>query len=169
MTDHPPVTESPADSGGAGAPPSPGRPDAAPDLTRRYAADGITVEWYATRCIHSAFCIRSRPDVFDPRRRPWVEPALAPADEVAAAVLGCPTGALAFVRTDDGPQEQADVPTTLTPVPDGPVYARGDLELRGRDGAPLRATRLALCRCGLSAQMPRCDNACRAAGWHEPS
>ena len=69
--------EASASEGGAGAPPDPVAPNRAPDLTREYRAEGITVQWYAGRCIHSANCVRSLPRVFAPERRPWVEPAAA--------------------------------------------------------------------------------------------
>ncbi|HEU4628579.1 MAG TPA: (4Fe-4S)-binding protein [Gemmatimonadaceae bacterium] len=159
-----------AAAGGAGAPPDPGEPNRAPRVTRAYATDRITVEWRAERCIHSANCIRALPRVFDPRRRPWVDVQAAEADEIARAVLRCPTGALHFVRHDGGPQEAPDVPTTLTPIRNGPLYVRGDVEVRGLDGQPIRAgTRVSLCRCGLARQIPFCDNTCRQARWREPS
>lgn len=161
--------EANASVGGAGAPPDPAGVNHAPDLTREYPAEGITVEWYATRCIHSANCVRALPAVFDPRRRPWVEPDAAPPDAIAAAVLRCPSGALHFVRHDGGPPEVPDVPTTLTPIRNGPLYVRGELEMRGLDGHPVRQdTRASLCRCGLAHHMPFCDNACRTAHWREP-
>lgn len=157
-----------ASEGGAGAPPDPSAPNRAPDLTRAYRADDITVEWYAGRCIHSANCVRALRQVFDPTRRPWVEPAAAPADAIAAAILRCPTGALHYVRHDGAPQEQPDIPATLTPIRNGPLYVRGEVEVRGLDGTPLRRdTRVSLCRCGLGRQMPFCDNTCRTLGWRE--
>ncbi|MNC91803.1 Iron-binding zinc finger CDGSH type [compost metagenome] len=61
------------------------------------------------------------------------------------------------------------MPTTLTPIRHGPLYVRGDVELRGLDGRPLRFDpRMAICRCGLAQRMPFCDNSCRKAGWREP-
>jgi uncharacterized Fe-S cluster protein YjdI len=162
--------EARASDGGAGAPPEPVAPNRAPDLTREYDAPGITVQWFAGRCIHSANCVRALPHVFDPKRRPWVDPTAATADAIAAAVLRCPTGALHFVRHDGGPQEAPDAPTTLTPIRDGPLYVRGDVEARGMDGTPLRRdTRMSLCRCGLAGKMPFCDNTCRKAHWREPA
>jgi CDGSH-type Zn-finger protein len=84
-------------------------------------------------------------------------------------VLRCPSGALHFVRHDGAPQEAPDVPSTLTPIRNGPLYARGDVEVRGLDGRPLRHdTRISLCRCGLAARMPFCDNSCRKQHWREP-
>ena len=158
-----------ANEGGAGAPPRPDDRNQAPDLTREYTAAGITVQWYASRCIHSANCVRALRAVFDPKRRPWVDPSAASADAIADAVLRCPTGALHFVRHDGAPQEAPDVPATLTPIRNGPLYVRGDVEVRGLDGSALRRdSRMSLCRCGLAARLPFCDNSCRTQHWREP-
>lgn len=162
--------EARASEGGAGAPPRPEEKNCAPDLTREYETPEITVQWYAGRCIHSANCVRALRAVFAPQRRPWVDPTAAPADAIADAVLRCPTGALRFVRHDGGAQEAPDEPTTLTPIRNGPLYVRGDVEVRARDGTPLRRdTRFSICRCGLAERMPFCDNSCRKANWREPS
>lgn len=162
--------EARASDGGAGAPPEPESANCAPDLSREYGTPEITVQWFAGRCIHSANCVRALRRVFDPQRRPWVDPTAADADAIAAAVLRCPTGALHFIRHDGAPQETPDVPTTLTPIRNGPLYVRGDVEARGLDGAPLRRdTRMSLCRCGLAEKIPFCDNTCRRVDWREPS
>ena len=169
-TNGPAPDESRASEGGAGAPPEPEAPNRAPDFTREYAAPGITVQWYAGRCIHSANCVRALPLVFDPKRRPWIEPGAASADAIADAVLRCPSGALHFVRHDGGAQEAPDAPVTLTPIRNGPLYVRGDVEARALDGTPLRRdVRMSLCRCGLADKVPFCDNTCREARWREPA
>jgi uncharacterized Fe-S cluster protein YjdI len=157
-----------ASAGGAGAPPDPTGPNRAPDLTREYANDEVTVQWYAGRCIHSANCVRALQRVFDPRRRPWVDPNAGSAEAIVAAILRCPSGALHFIRHDGGAPESPDVPATVTPVRGGPLYLRGDIEIRALDGTLIRRdTRAALCRCGHAGQPPFCDNACRAIGWSE--
>lgn len=162
--------EARANEGGAGAPPHPDDQNQAPDLTREYLAPGITVQWYASRCIHSANCVRALHAVFDPKRRPWVDPTAATPDAIATAVLRCPTGALHFVRHDGAPQETPDAPATLTPIRNGPLYVRGDVEVRGLDGRALRRDwRMSLCRCNLSERMPFCDNMCRTRHWQEPA
>ena len=159
-----------ASHGGAGAPPEPEASNSAPELTREYTTPAITVQWFAGRCIHSANCVRALHDVFDPQRRPWIDPTAATADEVAAAVLRCPTGALHFVRHDGAAQEMPDEPTTLTPIRNGPLYVRGDVEARALDGTLVRRdTRMSLCRCGLAGKLPFCDNSCRKTHWREPS
>jgi len=171
--DRPDVTaagpEARASEGGAAAPPTPEASNCAPDLTREYETSEITVQWFASRCIHSANCVRALHEVFDPQRRPWVDPTAAPADAIAAAILRCPTGALHFIRHDGGAQESADVPATLTPIRNGPLYVRGEVEVRSLDGAAVRRdTRVSICRCGLAARMPLCDNTCRKEHWREP-
>lgn len=161
--------EANAGAGGAGAPPNSTAPNRAPDLTRLYVGNGIAVEWYASRCIHSANCVRALPHVFDPRARPWVTPTADSAGRIAAAVERCPSGALRYTRTDGGPAEVSDVPVTLTPIRNGPLYVRGDVVARALDGRELRRDhRMSLCRCGFSERFPFCDNTCRETGWVEP-
>ncbi len=149
-----------ASAGGAGAPPREDAANAAPEgITREYAGDGITVQWFASRCIHSGECIRALPRVFNPRRRPWVNAAAADADRIAEAVLRCPTGALRYHRSDGGAQESAESPPTVRMQPDGPWFVRGELEILDETGRVVRReTRVALCRCGKSRHMPYCDN-----------
>ena len=139
---------------------------APPDLTRVYEDDRIRVSWYAGRCIHSGACIRAQPAVFDPRRRPWVDLSAAETDAIADAVLRCPTGALEYARLDGVPGEQPLEHPSVVPVRNGPLFMRGDIEVRDDAGAVIRrGTRLAFCRCGRSAHLPFCDNTHRAIGF----
>jgi uncharacterized Fe-S cluster protein YjdI len=66
-----------------------------------YETDEITVTFDPEICIHSGVCVRGLPTVFDVNRKRWVRPELAPADEVAAQVARCPSGALkSRLKTD---------------------------------------------------------------------
>lgn len=153
-----------AGDGGAGAPPEPNESNRAPERTRRYTQGELTVRWYAKRCIHSAECIRAAPRVFDPRRRPWIDLTQDDVERITQAVDACPTGALEYTyqgRTS----EQMDVAPEVYAVPGGPYYCRGSFRIVDEDGTLLReTTRIALCRCGKSANMPFCDNSHRAKG-----
>ena len=75
--------------------------------SRQYDGDGIRVGYDARRCIHAAECVRGLPEVFDPERRPWIQPRGAAADRLAEVVMRCPSGALTFERLDGGLPEQA--------------------------------------------------------------
>lgn len=124
----------------------------------RYAGDEIDVTYDVNRCIHVKACVESLPDVFDPDARPWVRPDEADADDVASVIVDCPTGALQFERKDGGPEEPVPEENTITVVPDGPLHLRGDVELvTSDDETLLEDTRVALCRCGASANKPLCD------------
>lgn len=127
----------------------------------RYEAPGIVVEYDARRCIHAAECVRGLPAVFDPQARPWIRPDAAGADQIAAVVRRCPTGALT-VRHVDGSTEPPDAVNSATITPDGPLYLRGRIAHAGAE-----YTRVALCRCGASANKPFCDNSHQTTGFKD--
>lgn len=132
------------------------------DTTHHYRSDTIEVTYDLKRCIHAAECVRGLPAVFDTKRRPWIQPAAAPADAIADVVMRCPTGALHFTRLDGGAAEAPAADNQATPTADGPLYVRGNLIIQSPDGETLlEDTRVALCRCGMSANKPFCDNAHR--------
>jgi len=135
---------------------------------RTYETDDIVVTYDPRRCIHSAECVRGLPDVFDPDRRPWIDPSRAEADEIAGVVERCPTGALRYARRDDGPAERPDDENVARVGPDGPVYARGRLRVELPGGDALDETRAAFCRCGASKDKPFCDGSHEQAGFRDP-
>jgi uncharacterized Fe-S cluster protein YjdI len=162
--------ENDAGQGGTGAPPAVNAANRVQaGLTREYARPEIRVQWYASRCIHSAACIRALPAVFDPRRRPWIDLEAADADAIADAVTRCPTGALRYERTDGAPNESPPPNVQITPVPNGPYFVRGSFDIVDPDGTIRRETRVALCRCGQSKHLPYCDNTHRAIGFRTPA
>jgi uncharacterized Fe-S cluster protein YjdI len=61
-----------------------------------YETPDITVTFDPNICQHSGVCLRGLSAVFDVRRRRWIAPEAAPADEVAAQIRRCPSGALQF-------------------------------------------------------------------------
>lgn len=69
-----------------------------------YETPEITVTFDPDVCIHSGACLRGLPEVFDVKRKRWVRPELATADEVAAQVRRCPSGALQY-RLPGDPHE----------------------------------------------------------------
>ena len=58
-----------------------------------YPTDDLIVEYDAARCIHVKECVKGLPTVFDPDRRPWVDPSLASPEAVEDVIRRCPTGA----------------------------------------------------------------------------
>ncbi|MCO6452760.1 MAG: CDGSH iron-sulfur domain-containing protein [Caldilineales bacterium] len=131
---------------------------------KTYTSDDIDVTFDLKICVHSAKCLRGLPQVFDTSARPWAQPWQASADEVAAVIHTCPSGALQYHRKDGAPDEPIPDQNTISIRSDGPYYFRGDLRLHVGDQV-LEMTRLALCRCGSSQNKPFCDNSHRTSGF----
>jgi CDGSH-type Zn-finger protein/uncharacterized Fe-S cluster protein YjdI len=137
---------------------------------RHYTDDRIDVSYDAARCIHAAECVRRLPAVFDTARRPWILPSGGDADRIAAVVARCPTGALHFTRLDGGPAEPPPDRNVVVPMPNGPLYVRGRLQVRSADDevTVVEDVRVALCRCGQSRNKPFCDNSHLNADFVDP-
>jgi uncharacterized Fe-S cluster protein YjdI len=129
--------------------------------SKRYDAADIAVSFEARRCLHQAECIKGLPTVFDVERRPWIDAGAEPADEIAAVVRRCPSGALQY-RLASGLNEEPSQPTRIQRHSDGTLHVRGDLEIDTVSG-DRHETRAILCGCDLSANQPFCDHSGRCA------
>jgi uncharacterized Fe-S cluster protein YjdI/CDGSH-type Zn-finger protein len=147
--------------------------------TRDYPGDGITVHWDSGVCIHSRVCWESLPAVFRPTDKPWVVVDAASADEVAAVVDTCPSGALRYTRTQPStspaqepamttPDESAVPEVVVTVGENGPYEVKGPVRVLRADGTVMRdSERLFLCRCGHSASKPFCDGSHKREGFSD--
>ncbi|MFV0525314.1 MAG: (4Fe-4S)-binding protein [Acidimicrobiales bacterium] len=147
-----------------------------------YTAPGIVVHWQPDICQHSAECTRALPQVFKPEERPWIVVDAADADDIAAAIDRCPSGALSYTRTGPGgtdatedasagtaADEPAGAAVVVTVMADGPNVVRGPVEVRTNEGELIRtADRVALCRCGASDNKPFCDGSHVRVGFTDP-
>lgn len=127
---------------------------------KTYEGREIAISFDMSRCIHARNCFLKLPQVFDPARRPWVDAEAAPAEEIAAMIRTCPSGALTYARRDGGAEE---VPPRINRVA---VWENGPLAVAGavRIGET-PAQRATLCRCGLSKTKPYCDHGHAKAGF----
>ncbi len=64
--------------------------------TRTYNNGEIAVLWQPDKCNHNGNCWRSLPQVFDPKKRPWVQITGADSTVITKVVRQCPTGALSI-------------------------------------------------------------------------
>jgi uncharacterized Fe-S cluster protein YjdI len=76
--------------------PSAPRLNAVAKRLQTYETGEIVVTFDPTVCIHSGACVRGLPLVFDVGRKRWVRPEAASAEEVAAQIERCPSGALRY-------------------------------------------------------------------------
>ncbi len=74
-------------------------------MTRRlqsYEGAEITVTFEPDVCAHSGRCLRGLPEVFDLKRKRWIDVTAASADAIEAQVARCPSGALKTIRRSTG-------------------------------------------------------------------
>ena len=125
---------------------------------REYVGKEVTVRYEAARCIHAGECTRGAPEAFDRDARPWIRPDGASVEHLVNVVARCPTGALT-VCTSDGRELEPRADRNVASVqPKGPIYLRARIRIPGGEHATLvEYARVALCRCGASANKPFCD------------
>jgi CDGSH-type Zn-finger protein/uncharacterized Fe-S cluster protein YjdI len=127
-------------------------------MDRRYSGEAVDITYNLKRCIHAAECVRRLSEVFNTQRRPWITADGASADQVAATVEHCPSGALHYERKDGGSTEHTPSTNRVVIWHNGPLQFSGDLRIEGAAVDVQDETRAALCRCGASHNKPFCDN-----------
>ena len=137
-------------------------------MRRTYRGKDIEVSFDLALCTHIGECLRRSPEVFQLRRRPWVMPDAANADDLARVIERCPSGALQYRRLDGGLEEQSPEPARITPIRNGPLVVRGRIEVTHEDGTVETLPRASLCRCGLSKNKPFCDNSHLRSSFRAP-
>jgi len=124
-----------------------------------YPGEQAEVHWDGRLCIHYGDCGRAEGELFVGGRQPWCQPDLAGDEEIREVIKRCPTGALSVVFKGETWNETPASSNSLTISQDGPLYFDGDISIQAAsDESPGKRVRAALCRCGLSANKPYCDN-----------
>jgi uncharacterized Fe-S cluster protein YjdI len=138
---------------------------------RKYSNGEITVFWQPKKCIHATTCYRELIDVFNPRKRPWVNMDGASTQEIIRVVKLCPTQALTYkYNAELAEEKKAEEPPEVTSeariMEDGPLVLKGNFVMYDTDGKELRHLRMSsLCRCGASNNLPYCDGTHRKIGY----
>lgn len=63
---------------------------------KTYENEEISVFWNPSICQHAAKCVGGSHDVFDPKRRPWIDLSKASAKDISAIIDHCPLHALQY-------------------------------------------------------------------------
>jgi uncharacterized Fe-S cluster protein YjdI len=141
---------------------------------KKYTNGEITVFWQPRKCIHATTCYRELIDVFNPRKKPWVNMDGASTEEIIRVVKLCPTQALSFRHNKDIEAEKQIEKTTEVQdfnaearvMEDGPLVLKGSFILYDTDGKELQHLKMSsLCRCGASNNLPYCDGTHRKIGY----
>jgi len=132
----------------------------------KYESDNITVSYSPDICIHAAECVNGLPNVFDPKKKPWVNVAGANPAEIIEVINKCPSGALEYelIDIETRKEERVMEKTKITLMPDGPLMVEGNLSVCKMSGENIKdGEKLFLCRCGQSSNKPFCDGAHKKA------
>lgn len=130
------------------------------DITKQYTNDDITIVWKPAQCIHSAKCAQGLGNVFDPKRKPWIEMSSATSEEIMNQIDQCPSGALSYFKNGQSMTEENNntAETKIDVMKNGPLLVHGKVCVKDADGnETIKDKVTAFCRCGASANKPFCD------------
>jgi len=151
---------------------------------RDYTNGEITVFWRPSKCIHATTCYRELIEVFNPRKRPWVNMNGAPTERIIEIVKKCPTTALTFKWNDEEKNKVEAAkdekvmqavpvsssgsikPVTVQVMRDGPLVVQGSFLVFDSQGNLMKTMAMtSFCRCGASNNIPFCDGYHRKIGF----
>lgn len=139
------------------------------EIVKKYDNGEITVIWKPDMCMHSAKCFQGLPDVFDPRKRPWVNAQGATTESIKAQIDNCPSGALSYEKSGDSvisEIEKTYSDVIIEPLTNGPLAVHGTVTVKYTDGTSItRENRTTFCRCGASSNKPFCDGTHKKIGF----
>ena len=130
------------------------------EIKKEYTNGDLTVVWKPRLCIHSEICVKTLPNVYKPKEKPWIQAENATVDELIAQIDKCPSAALTYYKKNESENnsETVNEGTKVEVLVNGPLLVHGQLEVTGSDGqVETKKRTTAFCRCGASANKPYCD------------
>jgi CDGSH-type Zn-finger protein/uncharacterized Fe-S cluster protein YjdI len=135
------------------------------ERAKSYQGTGVVVRDDRSVCEHAGFCGNRLTNVWEMVGR-TEDPALR--NQMMAMIEHCPSGALTFRLTVDGPDVEPDLPVGIAVTDDGPYFVTGGIPVERSDGEPFDPRpRMTLCRCGGSANKPLCDGSHKEIGFRD--
>ncbi|TRD18927.1 CDGSH iron-sulfur domain-containing protein [Palleronia caenipelagi] len=127
----------------------------------------VTVSYTPALCGHVAECVRMQGIVFDPDRKPWIQPENGTIEGICEAVAACPSGALRVGLGQATPKHIEKNDTLIAVVENGP-YVVNHVKIDADPGAEgASKNEYILCRCGQSKNKPFCDGTHHDTGWKD--
>jgi uncharacterized Fe-S cluster protein YjdI len=66
------------------------------EIIKKYSNEELTIDWKPRKCIHAGECVKALPNVYNPKKRPWLKIDNATTDELKEQIMKCPSGALSY-------------------------------------------------------------------------
>lgn len=65
-----------------------------------YSNDDIAIVWQPKMCIHAGECVKTLPQVYKPKEKPWISIENASTAELKSQIGKCPSGALSYYKNE---------------------------------------------------------------------
>jgi len=136
------------------------------EAIKEYSNGEITVYWRAELCIHSANCLIGLPNVFNTKKRPWINVHATGSKEIMKIVDTCPSRALTYMKSTKFVTSKPRKTVKKKPkfariqiLKDGPALITGNFIIRDSNKRKVNYDNevAAICRCGASKKKPFCD------------
>ncbi len=143
-----------------------------PDVSERdrvfsYTGKSATVYYNKLLCSHAGECGARLKSVFDPGRKPWIEPDNGPVEAIEDVVRACPSGALRLRLGTDEPRHIVDAGCVVEIERNGPYRVRNAVMADAPSAEGASGQKYVLCRCGLSGNKPYCDGTHHDQKWRD--
>lgn len=138
------------------------------EVRKEYSNGELTVIWKPKLCIHAEECVKRLPEVYDPNKRPWIQPEHASTNALKEQIDACPSGALTYRMPGETESKKENNPmeTKVEILENGPLLVYGTLNVTDAQGnIETKKRSTAFCRCGASQNKPYCDGAHNEAGF----
>ena len=127
----------------------------------------VTISYTPVLCSHAGECSKRARAVFDPTRKPWIEPGKGTLEEILQVMAACPSGALR-VQVGDMAAQHVTTPEIGISVEKNGPYRVTNVPLEAEfNGAGASRGKYVLCRCGLSKNKPFCDGTHYEEKWRD--
>ena len=65
-------------------------------MKKEYSNGELTIVWQPEKCIHAGVCVKTLPEVYNPKDKPWIKQHNAKTEELVRQIDACPSGALSY-------------------------------------------------------------------------
>ena len=65
-------------------------------MKKEYSNGELTIVWQPEKCIHSGVCVKTLPEVYKPKEKPWIKQGNAKTEQLVRQIDSCPSGALSY-------------------------------------------------------------------------
>lgn len=108
------------------------------DITKKYTNGEVTIVWKPNTCIHSTICwkgITGLINVFNPSKKPWIDPMGASTEKIIEQVNKCPSGALSYYLNNEI-DERVDIASeSIVEVTlNDPLMIHGNITIKDSNG-----------------------------------